>query len=153
MDSFDYEIPESQPIVIDGYEVIGTDPRADDYVDPTEVFHQQATQMGYGGESLSAYHMQQRVIFSSEDYKRANAQRKADLEYAKLIEESQAAEIQRIEDEKAQRLAKQAQKENQERQEAIVSDDFQKALSLTNANSMELDEEEAIGYFNTLYGR
>lgn len=152
LDSFDYEIPESQPIVIDGYEVVGTDPRADDYIDPTEVFHQQAATMGQGAP-MSVYGMQQQTIFSGEDYKRANAQRKADLEYAKLLEESQAAEIQRIEDEKAQRLAKQAQKENQERQEAIVSDDFQKALSLTNADSMELDEEEAIGYFNNLYGK
>lgn len=152
LDSFDYEIPEAEVLNIDGYEVMGRNPRADDYVDPTLIYIEQAQQMSAGAPGAARGAMQQQVL-NSEEYKQAYAQRQADLEYMRVIDQTQAEEINRIEEEKAQRLALEAQKENLERQEAIQSEDFQKALSLTDEKSMELDEEDAIPYFNNLYGR
>ena len=150
--SFESEVPQAEQTNINGFQVTGRDPRMDDYVDPTADFLKQISLQSQGMPGAARGFVAKQIM-ESDEYLAAEAQRKADLEYMKVIENSQSLEIQKREDEKAQRLAEQALKEDKERNEAIISDDFKKSLSLTNSNSMELDEEDAVPYFNNLYGK
>jgi hypothetical protein len=84
---------------------------------------------------------------------RALRQQAADIKFTQQLQEQEAPALQALQQEEANRQEEIRQRYETERQATINSPEFETALSATDTKAMEMDEEDAIGYFNNLYGK
>jgi len=143
----------AQDTTINGFTVRGRDTRTDDYVNPTTALRQQlqeAIPMSSDGGWI-AQSERSRAMRGDTKYQQAAAQFKADVAYTQELKEAEQPYLLQLQQEEEKRKKEEKGKIDTETQEVIGTEEFKTALEGTTPESIALEEDEAVEYFNNLY--
>ena len=151
-DEYNRQVEEAKELIQSQYGVIPQDPRQEGYVKPrNEEIIQETIGSPYGmaGTSIGMFPKQDKL----RTYERESNQSKADKAFQKLLEQIEAPFSEILEEK--DRVAEEniIEEAVEGRRRIREADEFVEDLSLITPSSMDKEEDEAVSYFNEIFGK